>query len=74
MLDLKSCPNAFKRCLNNIQISFYIINWSFSKNSKSQQAFWGTIERSEFVSKNFQKSPNLVTMAEVGLIGKELGR
>ena len=30
MLNLKSCPNSFKSCLNNIHSSFYI-NWSFSK-------------------------------------------
>ena len=33
----------------------------FYKISQSQQSFWATFE-GEFVAKNFQKSPNLVTL------------
>ena len=61
MPDIKSCPNVFKSCLNNFQTSFYIY-WSFSKKPKSQQSFGATFD-SEFVAKNFRKSPNLVTLS-----------
>ena len=41
--------------------SIFYINWLFSKWRNSQQSFWATVE-SEFVAKNFQKSPNLVIL------------
>ena len=51
---------VFKSCLNKIQRGFYI-NRTFSKRPKGQQSFWVTFE-SKFLDKNFQKSPNLVTL------------
>ena len=36
-------------------------NWSFSKQPKSPPSFWA-IFVCEYVAKNFQKSPNLVTL------------
>ena len=69
MLDLKSCPNVFKSCLNNIHSSFYI-NRFFPKQPKSQQSFCATFEI-EFVAKNFQKSPNLVTLSVIQLRGTQ---
>ena len=59
-LDWKSCPNVSKSCLNNIHSSFYI-NWSFFKKIAQKSAIYlGYF--CEFVAKNFQKSPNLVTL------------
>ena len=55
-----NCPNVFKSCPNNIHISFYI-NSATSKYPKSRKSFSATVE-SEFVAKNFKKSPNLVTL------------
>ena len=69
MLDLKSCPNVFKSCLYNIHSSFYI-NRFFPKQPKSQQSFCATFEI-EFVAKNFQKSPNLVTLSVIQLRGTQ---
>ena len=59
MLELKGSPNAYKSCPNSRNSSSYI-KWSFSKGPKSHQSFWATLV-SKFVTKNFQKSPNLVT-------------
>ena len=56
----KSCPNVSKSCQNNIHSSFYT-NWSSSKWHKSLQSFWATFV-SDFVVKNFQNLPNLVTL------------
>ena len=57
---LKNCPNISKSCLNNIHSVLYI-NWSFSKQPKSQQSFW-IVFIGKYVAKNFQKSSNLVTL------------
>ena len=48
-LDLKSCPNVSKSCLNNIHSNFYI-NWPFSNVNN----FWATFV-SEFVVKELSK-------------------
>ena len=39
------------------------INWCFTKQPKKSSFFWATFV-SKFGTKNFQKSPNLVTLAE----------
>ena len=43
-------------CPQNIHTGNFYINWSFSKYPKSHQSFWATFV-SEFVAKNFKKSP-----------------
>ena len=60
-LDLKSCPNVFKSYLNNIQSSFTLID-RFLNGPKVHNHLKATFV-SEFVVKNFQKSPNLVALA-----------
>ena len=60
MMELKGSPNVYKSCPNSWNRSSYI-NLSFSKGPKSQQSFRATLV-SKFVTKNFQKSPKLVTL------------
>ena len=58
----KKVAQLFPKVAKNIHSSFYT-NWSFSNETKSKQSFWATFV-SKFVAKNFQKSPNLVTLKE----------
>ena len=53
-------PKCFQKCLNNFLNSFYI-NWSISTQPKSHHSLWRTVVN-KFVDKNFQNSPNLVTL------------
>ena len=57
---VQSRQNASKCCPNSSHTSFYI-QWSFTKYPKKSPIFWATFVR-KFVTKSFQKSPNLVTL------------
>ena len=61
---VKSYLNVSKSCRKSIHSSFYI-NSSISIKPKSHQSFRATFVASKFAEKNFQKSPNLVTLHSV---------
>ena len=69
MLVLKSCPNVSKSCLNNIHSSFTLIDLCQSRPKVNN--LLGLPLVSEFVAKNFQKSPNLATLIG-GWVGTEV--
>jgi len=62
MLELQSSPNASKSCPNCSHSSFTSIDL-LQNSTKSHHSFW-LLLLANFATKNFQKPPNLVTLAE----------
>ena len=60
-VGVKSCPNVTKSHSRSSQISFYI-RVRFFKIAQRVAIILATFAR-DFVTKNFQKSPNLVTLS-----------
>ena len=61
----KNVAQMFPKVAQIDATSIFTYGDPFQNSPKSHQCFWATFV-SKFVSKNFQKSPNLVTLATRG--------
>ena len=59
-VGVKRLPNCFHK-LPKVSSAVFTLIGLFQNSPKSQQSFWATFV-SEFIAKNFLKSPNLVTL------------
>ena len=59
-VGVKRLPNCFHK-LPKVSSAVFTLIDLFQNSPKSQQSFWATFV-SEFIAKNFLKSPNLVTL------------